>query len=109
MRVFLHLLLMVFLVNASFVKPEKPTIHIVKMIGMKFVPKSVEIKVGDKIRWINKSNSRHNVIAKTGDFESSMLAKGQVFEMVFSKTGEYKYFCRPHRLMGMKGTIIVKN
>lgn len=48
MRIFLPLLLLVFLVNTSFDKPQKPTTHIVKMIGMKFVPKTIEIHVATK-------------------------------------------------------------
>lgn len=84
-------------------------VHVVTMEGMKFNPKVLEIKVGETIRWVNQSNSAHNVIANDKSFESRMLtAKGDVFEHTFRTTGVFPYFCQPHKIMGMKGQIIVK-
>ncbi len=88
----------------------EPTIHIVKMEDMKFVPEITEIKTGETVRWINESNQSHNVFAKDKAFKSTMLPKkGDIYEHTFKTAGEFDYYCQPHRMMGMKGTVIVKN
>lgn len=88
---------------------KQPVVHMVKMEGMKFVPNSLEIKSGETVRWINESGTSHNVVANDGSFKSEMLHdKGNWFEYTFRKAGEVKYYCQPHRLMGMKGVVHVK-
>lgn len=84
-------------------------IHFVSMIGMKFVPNKIEIKAGETIRWVNESNDAHNVIENNKLFKSEMLQnRNDVYEYTFTEPGTYKYYCKPHRIMGMKGIVIVK-
>ena len=87
----------------------EPTIKIVRMNGMKFVPETVEVNIGDTVRWINEQDQSHNVMAKDKSFESILFAKGDRYEHPFKKTGEFDYYCQPHRFMRMKGRVIVKN
>jgi plastocyanin len=95
--------------GASTEESPKINVHIVRIEGMKFIPKSLEVKPGEIVRWVNESRSPHNVIANDGSFESKMLSdKGDTFEYTFKKEGEFHYYCQPHRTMGMKGTLIVK-
>jgi plastocyanin len=83
--------------------------HVVRIEGMRFIPKLLEVKAGETVHWINESGSSHNVIANDGSFKSEMLDdKGDKFEYTFKKEGEIHYYCQPHQMMGMKGTIIVK-
>jgi plastocyanin len=48
------------------------------------------------------------VVSNDGSFKSNMLGKGQTYALVFDKKGEYRYYCQPHRIMGMKGIVEVK-
>jgi plastocyanin len=87
---------------------EKMVVHTIGIEGMRFVPGEITIKKGDKVQWINSSGSWHNVVANDKSFASEMLeGNGSVFSHCFTTPGTYPYFCRPHRLMGMKGKIIV--
>lgn len=68
----------------------------------------MEVNIGDTVIWKNESGGEHNVIANDGSFKSNMLEKGQLYALVFEKKGSFKYYCQPHRIMGMKGIIEVK-
>ncbi|MES2689240.1 MAG: plastocyanin/azurin family copper-binding protein [Bacteroidota bacterium] len=93
---------------ASMPGKENATVHTVKIEGMRFIPETIQVKPGETVRWINESKGLHNVIAADGSFASAMLGdKTRVFEFTFSKAGTWNYFCRPHRLMGMKGKVLV--
>lgn len=78
-------------------------------IGMKniaFNPKSVTVKVGQKIVWTNEEAIDHNVVADSGaDFQSSNFGKGKTFEYTPTKAGTIQYECTIHP--GMVGTITV--
>jgi plastocyanin len=99
----------VFFLSMTFQGKSIPVIHEVRMEDMSFSPRVIEIRVGETVRWVNRSNSTHNVVANDKSFKSKMLpSKGDQFEFTFKSAGEFHYFCQPHKLMGMKGLIIVK-
>lgn len=79
-------------------------------IGMKniaFTPRSVTVKVGQKITWTNQEGIDHNVVADSGaDFQSDNFGEGKTFTFTPAKTGTIKYECTIHP--GMTGTITVK-
>jgi plastocyanin len=100
----------------------------VKMTSqLRFEPAEVTIQRGEKITWVNASPIPHTT---TGDpaknpvketrpelaqlppgaegWDSGLLNEGQAFSHTFTVTGEYKYFCIPHVLSGMLGTITVQ-
>lgn len=99
----------------------------VKMTSqLKFEPAAVTIKLGETITWINDSPIPHTT---TGDpeknpvkdtrpelaqlppgaagWDSGFLNQNQTYSHTFTVAGEYKYFCIPHVLSGMLGTITV--
>ncbi len=83
--------------------------HIVRIEGMRFIPEIIDIHAGETIRWVNASDGAHNVVSKNKTFKSSMFSKkGDVFEYTFKEDGIFEYYCQPHRSMGMKGKVIVK-
>lgn len=83
-------------------------VHVVQIEGMRFTPKTLHIKAGETVRWINRSASSHNIISEKNHFKSNMLTrKGEIFEFTFTLSGEYPYYCQPHKIMGMKGMIVV--
>ncbi|MBO9633374.1 MAG: cupredoxin domain-containing protein [Chitinophagaceae bacterium] len=97
------------LVFSSALQPlHKPITKTILMKGMRFVPASLEVSIGDTVIWMNDSNGEHNVVANDGSFKSNILEKGQIYALVFEKKGSFKYYCQPHRIMGMKGIIEVK-
>ncbi|MGH2614163.1 MAG: cupredoxin domain-containing protein [Thermomicrobiales bacterium] len=94
---------------------------------LRFDPQEVMIKRGETITWVNASPIPHTT---TGDpsrnpvketrpelaqlppgaegWDSGLLNEGQSFSHTFTVVGEYKYFCIPHVLSGMLGTIAVQ-
>ena len=100
----------------------------VKMTSqLHFEPEEVTIQRGETITWINASPIPHTT---TGDptknpvketrpelaqlppgaegWDSGLLNEGQSFSHTFTVAGEYTYFCIPHVLSGMLGTITVQ-
>lgn len=100
----------------------------VKMTSqLRFEPAGVTIQRGETITWVNASPIPHTT---TGDpeknpvketrpelaqlspgaegWDSGLLNEGQSFSHTFTVAGEYKYFCIPHVLSGMLGTITVQ-
>ena len=73
---------------------------------MKFHPASIEIKVGDTVRWTNDDERDHTVAAADGSFKSGNLRGGDTFEHTFKKAGKFNYTCSYHPRM--KGTVNVK-
>lgn len=91
--------------------------------GLAFEPKATEIRVGQTVRWENTSDVPHTVTAdpaKTGNpdrvklpdgaepFGSELLGAGETFAHTFTVPGEYRYFCIPHQMAGMVGTVVVR-
>jgi plastocyanin len=80
----------------------------IKMRGMRFSPKIIEIAAGDTVLWVNDSNNWHNAELEDGSYATPLIKKGETVRRRFDKPGIYKYYCQPHKFMGMKGTIIVR-
>ncbi|MDY6780150.1 MAG: halocyanin domain-containing protein [Halobacteria archaeon] len=80
-----------------------------------FGPAVVKVSPGTKVvwEWTGKGGS-HNVVAKEGTgvqlMKSSNLKskKGATYSHTFDTAGTYKYFCTPHRSLGMKGVVVVE-
>ena len=75
-----------------------------------FGPAAVKVSTGTRVVWEwTGKGSLHNVVAKNGDFESEQKMKeGHTFSHTFDSAGTYKYYCTPHRAMGMRGAIVVE-
>jgi plastocyanin len=87
-----------------------------------FQPASLTIPKGSTVTWKNTSQMEHTVTAdpakaaKKGDaalpdgvapFDSGMIGAGQSYSHTFDVPGTYKYFCLPHEMLGMVGTVTV--
>ncbi len=68
-----------------------------------FNPAEVVIKIGGKVAWLNKDSAPHSV--EINGMKSANLSKGDSFEFIFNKAGEYDYICGIHPYM--KGNITV--
>jgi plastocyanin len=90
-----------------------------------FDPATVTIKVGDTVRWLWAS-SFHSVVSGVvvggvnmpdGKFcspsdtacdNAPLSTQGAVYDHTFTAAGTYPYFCSPHGVLGMTGTVIVQ-
>lgn len=79
----------------------------VDIVGFKYVPESVNVKVGDTVTWTQVDKVKHTVTIVTGpeNFDSGLLSAGQTFSYTFTKPGTYSYKCTPHP--NMRGEVIV--
>jgi plastocyanin len=109
----------VVLVIGSFfmaVSPAAAETYTVKMGAdngmLAFQPATLTIKSGDTVKWVNNKLPPHNVQFEGGAANKShtqlMFSPGESYEVTFDTTGEYSYYCSPHRGAGMAGKIIVQ-
>jgi plastocyanin len=79
----------------------------IKMQNIQFSPPSVQVKVGQTIKWTNDDSVAHNVTAKAGaSFASSNFSQGGTYTFKATKAGTIAYVCTIHP--GMAGTIVVQ-
>ena len=88
--------------------------------GFVFVPDTVNISVGDTVRW-TWASSGHSVTSGPPCFVDSQYCSpndtncpagtlsniGTVYEHTFSEPGVYSYFCHAHCAIGMTGVVNV--
>src|SRR6056297_313516 len=109
-----------------------PTDYDVGMGAKEFRPTTLEVSAGTTVTWLNTNKQGHSVTAyesglpdgaeyfASGGFDSEQAARdawgnssggtlfeGQTFEHTFEVPGEYPYFCIPHEIGGMVGTVVV--
>ncbi len=79
--------------------------HIVEIKQMKFEPAEIRVHKGDRILWINKDITNHDVteLSKKA-WNSSPLSTGQSWSMTVTQSEDY--FCNLHQVM--KGKIIME-
>lgn len=73
-----------------------------------FAPPAVVVDAGTTVQfeWTGQGQ-QHNVVHQGGDYESDLYTSAGVnFEYTFESTGLSRYFCRPHRGLGMKGVVV---
>ncbi|MFM7448944.1 MAG: plastocyanin [Leptolyngbyaceae cyanobacterium] len=106
--------------------PASAAEYTVKMGGdngmLVFDPPTVNVKPGDTVKWVVNKVPPHNVqfddkqvpgqdkaLAKSLSHQALEMAGGS-FSVTIPKdapTGEYTYFCAPHRSAGMVGKVVV--
>lgn len=95
----------------------------VDIVGISFSPQVLTIKAGQTVRWVNTSKFVHTVTSDATlaqdplnasvpegatAWHSGNIAAGESFSIQLTVPGEYKYFCKPHEMMGHVGTIVVE-
>jgi plastocyanin len=93
---------------------------------LRFEPENITITTGQSVTWINASTIPHTATgdpalnpvaeafpeyaqlpAEATPWDSGMLQPGESFTYTFTVPGTYHYFCIPHVLSGMQGSIEV--
>lgn len=110
------------------------TVHDVQMLmtpdgHFSFQPADLTIEVGDRVRWTNVSGGPHNVAFHPDEIPSRakvllnaampqrmndltgklLIQPNATYEISFVglPPGRYQYYCTPHEMLGMTGTITV--
>jgi len=109
-------------IDGQMVPTPAATVEMTNML--KFNPDTVQINVGETVKWKNTSLLVHSV---TGDpskasldgsaklpkgakpFDSGMLDPKGTFTHTFTVSGTYQYFCMPHEGAKMYGWVIVSD
>ncbi len=96
--------------NSNSTEGAKNAVDIVEVsvLGFKFIPEVLEIKVGQTVRWLNQEKRQYHSVwfEKHQQQESDYLFPDDYLDKKFDKLGEYEYRCGPHPKM--VGKIIVK-
>ena len=71
-----------------------------------FTPAVITVEPGTMVRWLNRDDIPHTVVAKSLTFKSKALDTDDSFLHKFNEVGEVDYFCslHPH----MTGRVIVR-
>jgi plastocyanin len=83
----------------------------VEVVDFSFRPDSVDARVGDTVRWIQRDATPHTATSSNpppdqpGGFDEPLLEDGDAAEVALARSGVIAYFCRPHPFM--TGTIVV--
>lgn len=78
---------------------EAQTVHIIEIHKMKFITKSLKVKLGDQVTWINKDLVPHTATASDKSWDSGRLKKGESYTLTITDQTELDYFCLYHRQM----------
>ena len=90
--------------DASPAEEKQPTE--VKIDNFSFSPNPVTVPAGTTVRWTNRDDIPHNVVADDKSFKSKVMDTDETFSYTFSKSGTYTYFCSIHPKM--TGKIVVQ-
>ena len=80
-------------VNSS----EAPEVR-VRIEDFKFEPKTLNVRPGTKVTWVNKDDEPHSATSseKPKRFDSGVLDSEGSFSFTFSDSGSFPYFCKLH-------------
>ncbi len=92
----------------------------VNEVGTSFNPSQVDITVGDRVVWTNRSNTSHTVTFQNGPDLHRTCTQGPIIgttgdcqepgataQHTFTAAGTFPYFCKLHRAQGMAGVVVV--
>ena len=86
-------------------------IHTVIQSGNSFSPQTLQVQVGDTVRWVwtggSHTTTSVNVPVGASTWNSPLNSTVTTFDYVVDFPGTYNYVCVPHQSMGMTGTIEV--
>jgi plastocyanin len=82
---------------------QNPQTYTINIQNNTFNPSSLQISVGDTVKWVNLDSVQHE--PKGRIFDSGPLGQNGTFEYTFNSAGNYVYQCAIHP--SMLGTIKV--
>ena len=82
-----------------------PATRDVGIDNFSFSPASISVPAGTTVRWINRDDIPHTVVADDRSFKSAVLDTDGQFSRQFTQPGTIKYFCSIHPRM--TGTVVI--
>lgn len=78
--------------------------------GLRFDPPAVQVSTDTRVVWEwTGQGGDHDVVDENGAFQSERAGQaGHEFSYTFEESGTYRYYCTPHRSVGMKGAVVVE-
>ena len=87
------------------------TIHTVQVSDFQFSPSSIQMQVGDTIKWVwvNGFHTTTSTTIPTGAaaWDDTLASANDSFMYVPTVAGTYDYHCTPHASMGMTASFVV--
>ncbi len=80
--------------------------QIITIDSFDFSPKTITVKAGSSVTWLNSDTVDHSIIADDATFNTGMLASGEKGSYTFTKVGTYTYHCAVHP--SMTATVVVE-
>ncbi len=71
----------------------------IKIDNFSFSPATITVPVGTTVRWTNRDDIPHTIVADDKTFKSKPLDTDEQFTYTFTKAGTYNYFCGLHPKM----------
>jgi len=77
----------------------------VNIYGAVFQPATVTVQRGDAVKWVNRDNANHQIVADDGTFASAVLRQGRAYTHTFRAAGTFRY----RDVLGQvkRGTVVV--
>ena len=79
----------------------------VRANNFSFKPRTITIHKGERVVW-KRTEGKHTVTFKTGSFDKVINASHPRASKRFRHRGTFRYYCRFHRSLGMKGKVVVE-
>jgi halocyanin-like protein len=88
---------------------EEVTVAVGAVDGLAFEPAAVRVSQGTRVVWEwTGDGGRHNVVDEGSTFQSEYHEdEGATFAHRFDDPGLFRYYCEPHRTLGMRGGVRV--
>ncbi|MDD3876993.1 MAG: plastocyanin/azurin family copper-binding protein [Bacteroidales bacterium] len=85
-------------------------IHIIEQQNFTFSPNTLNVNIGDTVRWVwtAGSHTTTSVSIPSGaqSWDNPLTQSETSFEYVVAESGTYNYQCTPHSSMGMTGSFV---
>lgn len=78
----------------------------VKIDNFSFSPATLTVPAGTTVRWTNRDDIPHTVVADDQKWQSKTLDTDEQYSYTFTKPGTYSYFCSVHPKM--TGKVVVQ-
>ncbi len=79
----------------------------VNATNFSFKPGKITIHKGQTVTW-RRIEGRHTVTLKDGSYDKLLSRRHPRRSLTFHRRGTFRYYCRFHRSLGMKGRVIVR-
>jgi|TARA_R100000030_G_scaffold65833_1_gene50135 plastocyanin len=79
-------------------------------MNLVFDPSEITIDAGDTITFVNDSLPPHNVIVEDHpeiSHDGLAFSPGETIEVTFPESGDFNFWCEPHKGAGMTGVVHV--